>query len=264
MQCDVLAGLLQELQEAATDAAVTKTTTAEVATPATSDDKTAATLSHAPVVGPTAADLESIKELIQFDHEYIKTVQVQNSVNSKPAAAAAAAKKKTKPKMVSVINVSVSANQASPAKPTTPEQSDAKLDLPDFFNTEMLNLSPDLLDDLNALLGEVNTSSSNTASDCKDGKQLQQPSFVSQNNTTHKRKSSDSSSSPTKMSRVDSDLCYETIARFDDLFSPEEPVSPHSVSDLSDARSPASEISSPGLGDDMWEESFTELFPSLV
>jgi len=185
-------------------------------------------------------------------------------------------------KMVSVVNVNVSANCTS--KPvnsntnsqqcTTPVTPDTGLSLPDFFETEdILNFNTDLIKDLDIdklLTGGI---IDNELSPADVGKQQQQQtlsSVISQDNP-RKRKCSDADvsstvQSNTKQPKTD-DFCSQTVVKFDDIFSQNDDIqSENMISELSEAGSPASivSMSSSASHDDLWEESFSELFPTLV
>lgn len=308
LQSDVLAGLWQELQEAAAavaedddddDDSFSETDTDEPSQHQQTAPQTAE------MVGPTATELESIKELIQFDHEYIKPVQVHftskpvdnnDRVNVSPVAASAnrnnlnttnnrsvAAKSNSKPKkMVSVVNVNISAATRSqqpepvvcsstngPNPVLTLATPDAGLDLPDFFETEdILNFNDDLIKDI-----DIDKLLTGGIIDNEVSKQ--QPvlsSSISQDNT-RKRKCSDDSESSTatvcsavKQPRVSNDFCFQTLVKFDDIFSSQNAeIKPDSVvGEMSEVGSPASVVSSSSSHDDLWEESFSELFPTLI
>lgn len=150
------------------------------------------------MVGPTTEDLESLNELIKFDHVYVK------ADNKKPNHA--------KPVVVSV--------------PTTKEK--------EIDNT--------ILSDIDQILENQNF---------VDIDAIMDTSVT--NSVEIIAPSTDSVQSP------ESPIC-------DDFFQTNEKSSSCSdsgYSDMSDVGSPKSDTSSV-LGDDMWEESFTELFPTLL
>lgn len=236
------------------------------------------------MVGPTAAELESLKELIQFDHEYIKPVQV-NFVPANTKAVAAPTKsvvKCNKPKkMVSVINVGVSNDQTEPVnsisqQTVTPAQ-DVSLDLPEFFESDILNFNTDLIKDLDLdklLTGGIIDNEIPAEVSKPPLQQQQQPisCSISQDNP-RKRKCSDVTDSSTAkcskpiMQSATDDFCFQTVVKFDDIFTHSDNViqQSESVSELSEAGSPASVVSSSSSShDDLWEESFSELFPTLI
>jgi hypothetical protein len=227
------------------------------------------------MVGTTAEQLESIKELIQFDHEYIKPVQLDN--NKKPANVTKVVNSPTdtivvkcnkKPqKMVSVINLKAN-SQVKPVdmnahshQTVTPVKQDTGLELPEFFeNEDILNFGADLMKDLDIekLLG-------GGIIDNVDKQSPPASSVISQDNP-RKRKASDITDC-IKQTRTD-DFCFQTMVKFDDIFSNDETQPESNISEqLRDAGSPASVASlssSSSIHDDLWEESFSELFPNLV
>lgn len=298
LQSDVLAGLWQDLQEAAAAVAEEDDDEDFSETDKPPQHQQRAAAQDAAMVGPTTAELESIKELIQFDHEYIKPVQVpikiqtnnKKSTNHADAIAAVPANNaksavvkcnSNKPKkMVSVVNFNISANCqpkqiATPVKnqqPTTPVTSDTGLDLPEFFETEdILDFNCDLIKDIDIdhlLNGGIIDNVIPPADVGKQQKQHPISSIISQDNP-RKRKCSDVDSSTAncsvKQTKLD-DFCLQTVVKFDDIFSQSDETKSDSViSELSEAGSPASVTSlSSSSHDDLWEESFSELFPTLV
>ena len=334
LQSDVLAGLWQELQKAAEAVAQEDSDVCSEADEPQQHQQTT-TPQDAALVGPTTAELESIKELIQFDHEYMKPIQVHSQAVKKPAniikviaaapAAAPAAKSvvvkptcnitsnnnvnnnlKKQQKMVSVVNVNVSTNcppkpvystsisnttitncqqyttsvsPVTPVAPMTPLTPDTGLNLPEFFETEdILNFNTDLimkdLDIDKLLTGGLIDNELNPADVGKEQQQPQQTlsSVISQDNP-RKRKCSDANifsstvhSSNSKQPKTD-DFCSQTVVKFDDIFSQNDDIHSESIaSELSEAGSPASIVSTSSSisHDDLWEESFSELFPTLV
>ena len=221
-----------------------------------------------PVVGPTTEELESFNELIKFDHVYYKMAPPAGLVvtSSSPQIATEEAK----------VGARSSPNQKR-VKPKQ-EQQGFPLSLPQVFDTSHVNApiqqtseiafaecmkqeSLDQLLELDSILEDdftQNTEASSTLTLppmalAKDS--LTVPSATGLQSC--KRKSSTSVSSPSPRNQR---LGSDDVIGLDVL----SPLGDSSYgSDLSDAASLTSDVSQL-LGDDGWEESFTELFPSLV
>lgn len=189
------------------------------------------------LVGPTAAELESIKELIQFDHEYLKPVlDVQNK---------------------SLINGSGLVANASLTQDTS--------EIPQTMDTGITS-------DRITQIGEMDTVKS-----FKIEGEDEMDLLLAMG--TDKNTFDDFES----MSPLNSDTSLTCdLKELMGLVSPSKDYDSHSSSGRSDygsgsdsgvsdaPRSPFSDeggpLGSPGLGDSLWEESFTQftdLFPSL-
>ncbi len=277
-QSDLLLGLLRQITEAATE----DQPSAIVQPRCNENPKTDVQVK---VVGPTTAELESINELIKFDHIYYKTPDSANKDNVVNVV------KEEEPKNVSV-SVTVAAQPITSVQQqvTTPSAScptnqskevsgltTPQLDLPVDIN-DLLDLSTDSwnqLIDLDVLLqGELNLTAEVTAATVTDTcvtatntkssvSLISKDKSIVKNSSSRKRKAVEPISMETN-SVITNDqlLSPDSRLNFDmDLTSQSSPFSESCYS--SDIGSPKSDISS-ALGDDIWEESFTELFPSLV
>lgn len=287
------------------------------------------------LVGPTAAELESLNELIKFDHIYYKEEPPAPSASStsnsssntmcsgslEPSLVLSSTVKKVLP--VSVRPKTVSSGQMLVAS-CEEDLGIGSIVLTtgssmwDNTNNNMVSLLPKAADgllesvpkptgkdiskqdmgydmeydpsaeflDFESLLGLAELETSEI--------QLQDPSLHNQQQTqehpvrsepqqqvmnvgtnivvmgdktpTRKRKRNPSKGSTPPSPKKDVSsfeiLSFRDLSVYED--TPQENLSDSGMSsDLSDAPSPSSDISSV-LGDDTWEESFTELFPSLL
>ena len=229
---DELLGLLGQLNEAAASGAIQLLGDEPAGgAPVPGDQEVQA--ERPGVVGPTAAELESIKELIQFDHEYLKPIMnVQNESTDDTSS-----------------NTDDSATYASEATPVHLPM-EVELDsgcIPQIRGIDSVqSFKTDDEDEMDLLLAmgtdsaafsdfsNSNVLTSDTAFTC-DLKEL--------------------------MGLVGSKDCDAHS------MSGKSDYGCGSDSGISDApRSPFSDeggLGSPGLGDGLWEESFTDLFPSL-
>jgi len=254
----MLLWLLQQISEEANN-----TAHQSVTPPHTQDTSTlpASTDSIDPLVGPTPAELESLNELIKFDHIYYKAkaesqTRDLNQQASRPTLTAARSLSKSQ------VSSSNSVKQDTKTQKVKTTSVNGFTDL-DFAQ------SLDQLD-LESLL-EQDSLSVEDAFHCDTG---------------HSKV--DSASKPARKRRRKSNMDSEVPVGFpsSDFYAPsteEEEMQPlnlktgpfkgscsesgysSDLSDvsLSDAASPRSDSSSI-LGDDIWEESFTELFPALI
>ena len=281
-QNDLLLGLLQQITESCSEGGDQIAVNSQP-----SDSQTAADNVEikSEVVGPTTEELESFNELIQFDHVYYKPAasQSKGSVGSVPASA-----KKTPSKRaaVSIIKPAVRAvAQGQPAQETVVVKEEPQEEL-SLGEADLAGLSQTLeeLIDLDALLKEdlmadsqnppspVAMDAASLTSVDKPGsrKRKHEPTQVEEL-CANKKKSSlsvDTAYFQDSFSSNDSSL-FPGIDSFG-LDSSLSPVKSSSVSesgyssDLSDMGSPKSDISGDMGGDALWEESFSELFPSLI
>jgi uncharacterized protein YndB with AHSA1/START domain len=196
------------------------------------------------VVGPTTAELESIKELIRFDHEYIKTEPVETVV------------------ITDDDDNGDGTNQ---------------LDLDNSMEIECKvedTKTDSLVENCNSEFGEIDLEQ--FAASTMDFESLLELSSLPDDLQTIVnpliKKKSDTSISTEKPSVKSTELNMDSVASTFSLNSPtflEEPQWPGATSESgygsdinSDVPSPCSDTSN--LQDDLWEESFTELFPTLV
>lgn len=234
---DELLGLLGQLNEAAASGAIQLLGDADQAggTPVSGDPEVQA--GQPGLVGPTAAELESIKELIQFDHEYLKpTMNVQNEStdtisNAKDSAQDASdATHMNLPMEVELDSGCIPHIRGIDSVQSFKTDDEDEMDLllsmgtesaafSNFSNSNVLTSDTSFTCDLKELMGLVGTK------DCDVRSMSGKSDYGS---------GSDSGIS-------------------------DAPRSP--FSDEGGLRSPG--FGSPGLGDGLWEESFTDLFPSL-
>lgn len=245
----------------------------------------------ATVVGPTATELESIKELINFDHIYYKvpsgaytdSVQEEKPKSVYVSVTVAAEPITVQQQQVATPLVSSSTNQNT--KEDIIDLTQPQLDLPMDVNiNDLLDMSSwnelmdidDLLQRDLATTAEVKaTTVTNTpviapATNISGGVSLiskdssiatsskHQKSLISR----RKRKAEEPITLETDNFITDHGLLSPSLLSFDSEMSYNNETSGYG-SDLSDIGSPKSDISS-ALSDDLWEESFTELFPSLL
>jgi hypothetical protein len=233
-------------------------------------------------VGPTTAELESLNELIRFDHIYYKSEggEKVKCVSSKDIASS-----NDVMNILSLPDNGIVAQQnVEHPKPVTPTDNPKLVDFESVLNlTDMVPFNDSLNDlvDLDALLQDNLLSTvtscgtdnipgvtSQVAKDTRVHSLVPQNEPVPKRRKTHNLKLSMPDNTNFKREKIVSPVKSKPLEVFsaEDLFSLD---SSSSVSDsgysseLSEAASPRSEISSV-LGDDVWEESFTELFPSLI
>ena len=287
MQSDDLLGLLEQIT------AENNSDTDEPSTPTGPclQQQTSTSTSASTVVGPTTAELESLNELIKFDHVYYKVTSPAGLVmaSSSPPISSGGA-------VVSVVRQQSPSNQRlikpkqeeeQPLALTTTQVVDTSrssvptIQIPDIAFSE--NLSRENLDrllDLDSIL-EEDLKHNDTVSPRHMMASLEPASFpntvatrgcntVSKNSLTiptttglqsRKRKFSNSYNS-------EFNIKYSVSPRnqrlgFDEVLDLSPFADSNYCSDLSDVASPRSDSSSL-LGEDGWEESFTELFPSLM
>ena len=246
------------------------------------------------MVGPTTAELESLNELIRFDHVYYKVTSpaglvVTSSSQQVPAGAAIVSVVQQKQQQSNSNQRPVKSKQGEQATFTSKPQvvdtvnaSVPTVQILDNFDQGISQEGLDRLLDLDSILQDDLTQTV----DVSPTTMMASPNSTAQstNNTAQvgcDAVSKDSLSIPTttglqsrkrKLSNINTDLNipYSLSLRNQRLESDDilglEQFSPlddsNYSSDLSNAGSPRSEASS--LLDGDWEESFTELFPSLV
>jgi len=226
-------------------------------------------------VGPTATELESIKELIQFDHEYYKTES--SIINS--AQQGVTILKKIAPKSNQKI-FSIPAQDAimeSVIEPVNLEDENetvcyAELDLASYLQENMGSLM-----DLESLLGasEIPDSSAAVTDACSEDEAVYSPQNPPKSGTQTEDQFTDSTSKmdinlDLDMFNFSEDLILDPMQSPVHSLNEELPIKPVPSlsdsaygSDLSDVGSPRSDHSIFDQ-DTIWHESFTELFPSLA
>lgn len=292
-QSDVLYSLLEQIQEDDDS----DSCPSPIAAVVPSSPVAATVSSPAAVVGPTATELESLNELIKFDHIYYKPavptvpsvsldltvdsdceiVEVKQEPVQAPACSAATtgpAVTITPAKQEPMAVTATPATQdvvAVPMPPAGPELAvEAELDLDELldlgginwnqFNLDLDSLSPtDSSDTAQLPVTPLGGCSTTTTGHTNV---LVDTSF------SRKRKLSSDTVASLPSSPTTSSVCSFDLT--DNLFGLEQPTlslcsqseSGYS-SELSDMGSPKSDISST-LEDSLWGDSFTELFPSLM
>jgi len=229
------------------------------------------------VVGPTTKELDSLNELIKFDHEYYKiepinTVEVISGKSvSKVNLPEVICGSDTKISQVNSINIYVTADlDQSHAVPVTDAVKEEKkeVSIPDNSQLNVIDssalpeISMEFLSDIEDLLtselqGDLSVSD-NTSVLSTDNYKVVHDNLQGKT-TSHircaKRKLSD------LLDNIDNvpETLPTDLLDVDAVFSPS-----YSNSDsFSDAASPCSDTSG-GLEDNLWEESFMELFPTLA
>lgn len=207
------------------------------------------------VVGPTSAELESINELIKFDHVYYKheSSSVETGLE-KPVV-----------KTNSQTKVNVHITQEIPTEISIEEsvKTEPELSAIDMINeTDLNDINLELLKDIENLIGidfqdQIEQDSFDSIS--QNGqcvKSKQEVSVTKDTSLNRKRKRSEDASplSVTDMYESTDKLGQETSIFKDSEFG----------SDFSDVCSPYGSDISGDLNDNPWEESFMELFPTLA
>lgn len=197
------------------------------------------------VVGPTPEELESFNELIQFDHVYFKP--------SAPVQASSPSIKKN----ISILKPSVKAHCQKEVPASTQPETTLSLDIPE---EDLANLSQ--------TLDELIDFDSLVADDCKPQ--------VLNSVDNRKRKASSAIETPVvKKHCAISDSSHEFFSANEQHFGLESSLSPIHALNVAESgyssdssgpiASPKSDTSSSDLGlENSWEESFSELFPSLI
>lgn len=253
-------------------------------------DPDAGVQAEAEVVGPTTEELESFKELIQFDHVYFKPQAAKQASVENPAVVAAQ-KPACMKSAVSIIKPSVKAaaqKDSSPApvpSPASPAEDASSEVTSDFLPLGEIDLTSTLeeLIDLGSMLREDLVDSQcqglqdSQSADCIAADSFSSVSEACSTSSSRKRKSSaiDTYSKP-KSARKDP-LATDSYSLFpgSDTFGLEASLSPSSLnssvsesgycSDSSVLGSPKSDVSGDlGVESASWEETFSELFPSLI
>lgn len=203
------------------------------------------------VVGPTAAELESINELIKFDHEYYKHQSMSAETDIETSSQQAVTNSSTK------VNICVT--QDLPTKSISEDPVKNEPEISAITETvDLTDINLDLLKDIESLIGfdfqdqfEQNSVESISQSGQCTQNEGETKDTISKNDRKRKRSETVSSPSVTDM--------YESSDNLDNAVFSDSGF----TSDFSDACSPLSDISG-GLDDNPWEESFMELFPTLA
>ena len=234
------------------------------------------------MVGPTSAELESLNELIKFDHVYYKNQPLTDTTGSSVLQAADVQCEKVSGQ----VNITISCD--TPVK-SEKEENVSDLDMQINAETivkEMQNILPDINMDLlkdieNYIENEmdiepVGQSCLDTVDNTPQGgvslleKAIKSDSLqsISTNKDSRKRRLSDICgivSDIESSSSIADDQCVmlgNDSGISSDYSDAGSPYSENSEK-IGDVPSPYSDISG-GLSEDHWEESFIELFPDLV
>ena len=291
-QSDVLYSLLEQIQE---DVA-SDSSSSPVAAVVPSSPAPAPARSPAAVVGPTATELESLNELIKFDHIYYKPavpsvpsvgqdltvdsdceiieVKEEPDQDSECTAAASGLAVTVTPAEQEPMAVTATpATQDVVAVPMPPAglEAEPELDLDELLdlgaiNWTQFNLDLDSLSESNST--DTTQLSVTTLSECPTTTPIGHSNVSVEASSPRKRKLSTDTATSLPGSPTASPLCSLDLT--DTLFGLEQPSLPTCSqsesgygSELSDIGSPKSDISST-LEDSLWGDSFTELFPSLA
>lgn len=228
------------------------------------------------MVGPTSAELESLNELIRFDHVYYKAEPVVSS------------SKKTKDSDIvsSVVG-----------SPDIVQEIDMSSPVVETEVVEIIDSDCEDVTDNIAIDSQSDTKISNDDTYLDDLSRLAELESLLKQDPVNPTSKTLSSTVTTAIVSKEQSSKYDTVTKSPKKFeTPHSPVmyldsndlgltpSPEffhfdtdmglgftkthspsfSDSGYSDALSPHSDVSSSLLDDDMWEESFTELFPSLL
>lgn len=229
------------------------------------------------MVGPSTEELDSFNELIHFDHIYYKTSDPNAAPPPAPETqnnpAVKTVKNNAQPKTVSIVkprvhNTPVQNHQLDEIK--TELNDDVCLDIDE---TDLASLASQLEEiiDFDAIMNSdvVRTKSKVATSDssCVLGLADPTPNVISVDNVSAapRKRKHDEISTP---GLVESLSFPDSMDDLGHVFSPPHPAQSESgySSDLSDMGSPKSDISvDTALGpDSLWEDSLSELFPSLI
>jgi len=284
MESDVLLELLQQLSEATS---YSGDNVPAGTTPGSELEQQATTeLAHT-VVGPTPAELESINELIRFDHVYYKPEPTVKNIQPKEVVAVGTtAGKVESTKMYKTIlpagePIHITQPVAVQVQPPTPADDDDVIiidsgaELSDSSSTSDMSVD-DVVEGLNTLEDLESFLQQDQVSTTTDLFAERKPlssndTFVSKDTNVHSAKKTEKvTSSPIHSMPMDvTDFSFsmspEHLFGLDtDFISSSNSLRSPSSSYYSDASSPRSDGLSGALDDDVWEESFTELFPSLA
>lgn len=209
------------------------------------------------LVGPTSAELESINELIKFDHVYYKHESSSVETGLEKPTQAVKTNSQTK------VNIHVTQDIPNDITIDDSVKTEPELCAIDMIDeTDLNDINLELLKDIENLIGI----------DFQD--QIEQDSFesISQNGQCVKSKQEvlvtkdTSSNRKRKRSEDASPLSVTDMYESTDKLGQEASVFNDSEfgSDFSDVCSPYGSDISGDLNDNPWEESFMELFPTLA
>ena len=238
------------------------------------------------MVGASTTELESLKELIKFDHIYYKA-PVESSVAVAPHDEKMVVVSLPDTAQVQEAPMEVAANSSvTTTTTTTTEQADTEVDIMKFMDADIIESLSELLD-IDALVAGENNASTDKPTVVVTEPPQEKPSTTTQSLSIVSVTSKDSSSPKTTTNTVskrgkkrkapevidfDQHMLSSSFLTVPGNTSPSmhssscpSPLSlsesGYSSEDLLTS-SPESTVSA--LGDDLWEESFTELFPSLL
>lgn len=240
------------------------------------------------LVGPTTKELESFKELIQFDHVYFKPqpkgkADVVSQVKVSPDVLKNSNSSQNVQKLTTNgssnlknVKIIITSDVDNVAKPLPLEQNDVPqilgngneiVDISEIDSDALGEWNFDLLEDLeNILKAETEglpCSENNTLRSQKCDNGLTE---LGNKSRGIKRKAEEEIKTIVDTLTVDAPKTIPSVSLdsdyFSDVPSPYNAESPYSTQDTG---SPVSEgsVGSP-LSDSVWEESFTELFPDLL
>jgi hypothetical protein len=213
------------------------------------------------VVGPSPAELDSLNELIKFDHEYYKIEPITPEPEMEVIVDVGATSTTELETDIECIVPNLKTNQEDTIQ-VMGEEAPVPC-ISDFVDLEkeVLNVLPeiniDLLNDIESLIEDDlhSQASPDSTEEISQNGQLLLPSEQNkglqsepQTEKRTKRKHSQTLGS-----------CSDLISSDDYFSGSDSGIS----SDYSEVGSPYSDISG-GLADNVWEESFIELFPDLV
>ncbi|XP_061163172.1 uncharacterized protein LOC133172327 [Saccostrea echinata] len=219
------------------------------------------------VVGPSPAELESINELIKFDHEYYKieplTPEPKMEVIIDSGVSSTVENKTDSESVVPDIKTEF-ALQEDCVRTVTEESPILCIEDIVDLEKEVLNVLPeiniDLLNDIESLIEDDlhRQAIPDSMDEVSQNGQLLLPN--------EQNKKLQSELTPPAVKHSKKRKFSQTIGPNSDLVSSDDYFSGSDsgiASDYSEAGSPYSDFSG-GLSDNVWEESFIELFPNLV
>lgn len=250
-------------------------------------------------MGPTPAELESLNELIKFDHIYYKTDQVKTEVTADSSedsddvqivfvtdksgnliqdTAASAVKSTAQYTPARAKNCKRLRPKVSTVKPVAPTCVPPKVTI---TNTPQSNTdaTPDVSGQQNGLVTVGGSEQGLTVdienlldmitNDSPEHKEILSEIMSVVDSTETVTETAEPPAKKTKF-EDNSIRIEEELGLPEEMFLPYSPLSSTSSaidsgfgSDIGEAASPKSDISTQ-LGDNVWEESFTDLFPSLL
>lgn len=214
------------------------------------------------VVGPTTAELESINELIKFDHVYYKheSSAVESGLEKLDQST-----QSSNANLENKVNIHITQEITDDIEIDDIMKTEPDLcAINEIDETDLSDINMELLKDIENLIGihdfqdQVEQNSLESFSQIEQCNDKQEAMVTKDTSckTDLKRKRSDTSSPLSVMDMYESTDKYGQINSVlsDSGFS----------SDFSDVSSPCGSDISGGLTDNPWEESFMELFPTLA